>query len=55
MRIGRLDGVTSSSMVGVIVIVLLSIGEGRFRVIVKLNELVLVYSCSCDFFASVKD
>lgn len=45
-RIVRLDGVTESSRVGAIVVVLWRIAHGGGRVIVKLNGVVPVDVCT---------
>lgn len=49
----ELDGVTSSSIVGAILVMLSRIGHGGGRVMVKLNGVVPVDACSCEVYAHV--
>lgn len=49
----RVDGVTSSSIVCAIVVVLSRIGYGIGRVMVKLNVVVPVDTCTWELYAYV--
>lgn len=50
-RMFQLDGVTSSSREGAVVLVLSSIGHGVGLLIVKLSGLVPVDTCTLELFA----